>query len=137
MPDAQPVSNSAVIAGRIISILVILFLLADGVMKLVKPAFVVAATVQLGYAESMIAGIGTALLISTILYAIPRTAILGAILVTGYLGGAVATNVRAQQATFNVVFPVALGALVWLGLWLRDSRLRSLIPLTDPGPDQR
>jgi hypothetical protein len=137
MPDAQSVSKSAIIAGRIISILAILFLLADGVMKLAKPAFVVEATVQLGYAESMIAGIGTALLISTILYAIPRTAILGAILLTGYLGGAVATNVRAQQVIFNIVFPAVFGALVWLGLWLRDPRLRSLMPLTDPGPDLR
>ncbi len=127
-------SKSAILAGRIISVLVILFLLLDAVMKLVKPAFVVEETVRLGYAESMIVGIGIALLISTILYAIPRTAILGAILVTGYLGGAVATNVRAQQVTFNIVFPAIFGGLVWLGLWLRDARLRCLMPLTEPGP---
>jgi hypothetical protein len=120
-----------------ISALAILFFLADGVMKLVKPAPVVEATVRLGYAESMIAGIGIALLISTILYAIPRTTILGAILVTGYLGGAVASDVRAQQPTFNTVFPAVFAALVWLGLWLRDPRLRSLMPLTEPGPDRQ
>ena len=78
MPEAQTVSKSAIIAGRIISILAILFLVADSIMKLIKPAFVVEATIQLGYAESMIAGIGIALLVSTILYAIPRTAIPGA-----------------------------------------------------------
>jgi len=127
-------SKSAILAGRIISILAILFLLVDAVMKLVKPAFVVEATVGLGYAEYMIVGIGIALLISTILYATPRTAILGAILLTGYLGGAVASDVRAQQATFNIMFPAIFGALVWLGLWLRDPRLRCLMPLTEPGP---
>src|SRR5215469_4662974 len=95
-------SKTAIWAGRVLSILAILFMLADGVMK---PAFVVEATVRLGYAESMIVGIGTALVISTILYAIPRTSVLGAILVTGYLGGAVASNVRAQQVTFNILFP--------------------------------
>jgi len=126
-------SKTAIWAGRVLSILAIPFMLADGVMKLMKPAFVVEATVQLGYAESMIVGIGTALVISTILYAIPRTSVLGAILVTGYLGGAVASNVRAQQVTFNILFPAVFGALVWLGLWLRDPRLRSLMPLTAPG----
>jgi hypothetical protein len=119
-------SKTAVWTGRVLSILAILFLLADGVMKLMKPAFVVEATVRLGYAESMIVGIGTALVISTILYAIPRTSVLGAILVTGYLGGAVATNVRAQQVTFNILFPAAFfGALVWLdyGFVIRASAL--------------
>jgi hypothetical protein len=126
-------SKSATIAGRIISILATLFFLADAIMKLVKPAPVVEATVRLGYAESMIGGIGIALLISAILYAIPRTSILGAILLTGYLGGAVASNVRAQQIAFNTLFPAVFGALVWLGLWLRDPRLRCLMPVTEPG----
>jgi hypothetical protein len=130
-------SKTAVWTGRVLSILAILFLLADGVMKIMKPAFVVEATVRLGYAESMIVGIGTALVISTILYAIPRTSVLGAILLTGYLGGAVATNVRAQQVTLNILFPAVFGTLVWLGLWLRDPRLRFLMPLTEPGQPGR
>jgi len=106
-----------------------LFLLVDGVMKLIKPAVVVEATVQLGYPESVIVGLGIVLLVCTALYAIPRTAVLGAILLTGYLGGAVATHVRVGDGVFPILFPVILGALLWGGLFLRDERLRALIPL--------
>jgi hypothetical protein len=113
-------------AGRIISGLAVLFLLVDGIMKLVKPAVVVEATVQLGYPKSVIAGIGILLLACTILYLIPRTAVLGAILLTGYLGGAVATHVRVGPV-FPIIFPVILGAMLWGGLYVRDKRLRSLI----------
>jgi DoxX-like family len=116
-------------AGRIISALPTLFLLFDGVMKLIKPKPVVKATVQLGYPESVIFGLGVVLLGCTILYAIPRTCVLGAILLTGYLGGAVATHVRAGQGAFTILFPIIFGALIWGGLVLRDSRLRLLIPL--------
>jgi hypothetical protein len=117
------------IAGLVVSGLVTLFFLLDGVMKLVQPQQVVETTVRLGYQQSMIAGIGVTLLVSTLLYAFPRTSILGAILLTGYLGGAVATNVRAQVPVFNVIFTIVFGCLVWLGLWLRDRRLRSLLPV--------
>lgn len=106
-----------------------LFLLLDGGMKLFKPAVVVEATRQLGYPESAIAGIGIVLLASTLLYLIPRTAILGAVLLTGYLGGAVATHVRVGGPFFNIIFPVVFGALLWGGLWLQDRRLRELLPL--------
>jgi DoxX-like protein len=112
--------------GRIISILVVLFLLFDGVIKLIKPDYVVEATIKLRYPESSIFGIGFVLLISTILYLIPRTSILGAILLTGYLGGATATHMRVGDPYF---FPVIFGVLVWVGLYLRDSQLRMLIPL--------
>jgi hypothetical protein len=90
---------------------------------------VVEATVQMGYPESAIAGLGVALLLSTLLYLLPRTAILGAILLTGYLGGAVASQVRVSAMSFNIIFPVLIGALLWGGLWLRDRRLQALIPL--------
>lgn len=123
------VSNKQLWAGHIVSALSILFLLMDGVMKLVKPAFVVEATVKLGYPESIILGLGVVLTLSTVLYAIPRTSIFGAILLTGYLGGAVATNVRAGGTLFEILFPVIIGVLVWGGLYLRDERLCSLIPL--------
>lgn len=113
-------------AGRIISTLVVLFLLFDGIIKLIKPDYVVGATVKLGYPESVIFGIGLVLLISTNLYIFPRTSILGAILLTGYLGGATATHVRVGDPFY---FPVIFGVLVWVGLYLRDSRLRTLIPL--------
>jgi DoxX-like family len=124
-----PISSTRLWASRIMSGLAALFLLLDGGMKLFKPPVVVEATVQLGYPESVIVGIGVVLLISTILYLIPRTAILGAILLTGYLGGAVATHVRVSAVLFNIVFPVIFGALLWGGLWLRDRRVRKLLPL--------
>jgi hypothetical protein len=123
----QAISNRALWAGRIISTLPALFLLIDGIMKLVKPRVVVDATVQLGYPESVIVGIGIVLLACTILYLIPRTAVLGAILLTGYLGGAVATHVRISGPLFNIIFPVILGAMLWGGLYLRDKRVRSLV----------
>ena len=115
-------------AGRILSALGGLFMLVDGVMKLVKPEFVVKATVDLGYSEDVIVPLGIALTISSVLYLIPGTAVLGAILLTGYLGGAVATNVHARQGALSVLFPVIFGAILWLGLFLRDQRLRALIP---------
>ncbi|HJU93799.1 MAG TPA: DoxX family protein [Pyrinomonadaceae bacterium] len=115
--------------GRIVSGLPALFLLVDGVMKLFKPAVVVDATLKLGYSESTIIPIGVVLIICTILYLIPATSVLGAILLTGYLGGAVATHVRAGEGLFSIVFPVIFGILIWLGLYLRDVRLRALVPL--------
>jgi DoxX-like protein len=106
------------------STLAALFLIMDGVMKLMKPAFVVQATVQLGYPESVIIGLGIVLLACTVLYLIPRTAVLGAILLTGYLGGAVATHVRIGDPLFShTLFPVYLAVLLWGGLCLRDPRL--------------
>jgi len=106
-----------------------LFLLVDGAMKLVQPEVVVKTTVDLGYAEAVILPLGIVLLACTILYLIPRTAMLGAILLTGYLGGAVATHVRAGHGPFEILFPVVFGALLWGGLVLRDRRIRELIPL--------
>jgi DoxX-like family len=99
-------------------------------MKLMKPAFVVQATVELGYPESVIIGLGVVLLVCTILYLIPGTAVLGAILLTGYLGGAVATHVRTGGPLFgHTLFPVYIAVLLWSGLFLRDARLAALIPL--------
>src|SRR5262245_29425222 len=116
-------------AGWVVCALPALFLLADGAMKLVKPEVVVKTTVELGYAETVILPLGVVLLACTVLYLIPRTAVLGAILLTGYLGGAVATHVRAGHGLFEVVFPVVFGSLLWGGLLLRDGRLRDLFPL--------
>jgi hypothetical protein len=115
--------------GWLLTILATLFMLMDGVMKLIKPPFVVDATVQLGYPKSMIFVLGVVLTLSAILYVLPRTAVLGAIVLTGYLGGAVASQVRIEGAPFSIAFPVIFGILVWLGLFLRDRRLRALIPL--------
>ena len=99
--ETAPVSKGSLWTGRIMSILSILFFLMDAVMKLLKPTFVVDATVKLGYQEGVIQGLGIALLICTILYAIPGTSVLGAILLTGYLGGAVASNVRVGNPLFS------------------------------------
>ena len=122
------ISETRLWAGRIMSGLAVLFLLWDGVMKLLKPAMVVKATRELGYPESDIVGIGAVLLACTLLYIFPRTSILGAILLTGYLGGAIASQVRAQASWFNVVFAFAFACLVWGGLWLRDIRVRNFLP---------
>jgi DoxX-like family len=122
------ISTKRLWASRIVGGLPAMFLLVDGGMKLFKPPVVVDSTLQLGYPESAIVGIGGVLLISTILYLIPRTAILGAILLTGYLGGAVATHVRVSATLFNIFFPVFFSALLWSGLWLRDRRLRDFLP---------
>lgn len=105
------------------------FLLFDAIGKFIKPAPVVEATVKLGYPESVILPLGFVLLVSVILYLVPRTSVLGAILLTGYLGGAVATHVRVSDALFAVLFPVIFGVLLWGGLYLRDEKLRMLIPL--------
>jgi hypothetical protein len=123
------ISKKSLWAGRILSTLAVLFFLMDSLMKLWKPVFVVEATEKLGYPASTIVGIGLALLVSTLLYIVPRTSLLGAILITGYLGGAVATQVRVEDWA-NVPFPIVFAAIAWLGLWLRDARLRQQLPLT-------
>ena len=124
--DTHTSSSRGLWAGRVISALPALFLLIDGIMKLVKPPVVVEATVKLGYSETVIVGLGIVLLACTIIYLIPRTAVLGAILLTGYLGGAIATHVRVGDPLFTIIFPVILGTMIWGGLYLRDERLRSL-----------
>ena len=129
MSEVSSASTATRWTGYVMTILPSLFLLLDGVMKLFKPRFVVEATMQLGYQESAILPIGIILVICTVLYLIPITSVLGAILLTGYLGGAVATHVRAGQGSFPIIFPVIIGVLIWGGLYFRDHRLRNLIPL--------
>lgn len=117
-------------AGYIISALPVLFLLMDAIAKLFKPDAVVTGTLELGYQEGIIIPLGVLLLLCTVIYAIPQTAMLGAVLLTGYLGGTVATHVRLGNPLFtHTLFGVYLGILIWLGLYLRDARLRALVPL--------
>jgi hypothetical protein len=123
------VSKKGLWAGRIISALAVVFLLFDGVTKLMKVRQVMEATAQLGYPESSIAVMGSLLLLCTAVYVIPRTAVLGAILLTGYLGGATAAQVRVSHPLFETVFPIMFGVLIWAGTVLREERLRMLIPL--------
>jgi hypothetical protein len=133
--QTAPVSNKGLLVGRIMSGLVILFLTFDVVFKFVKPAPapVVETMAHLGWSLSLAPVLGIILLVSTALYVIPPTSVLGAILLTGYLGGAVATHLRAGDPLFShILFPTYLGALLWGGLYLRDDRLRALIPLRTP-----
>jgi hypothetical protein len=127
--QTAPVGKASLWAGRVVSAIPSLFLLMDGVMKLIKPEIVVKKTVELGFPEGGIFGLGILLLACLAVYVIPRTAILGAILLTGYLGGAVATHVRAGDDLFPVIFPVLVGAPLWGGLYLRDGRVRALVPI--------
>ncbi len=125
--QVSPVAKAMVWTGRVLSILLGLFLIFDGVLKLIQPEFVRDTTKKIGFAEETILPLGIVLLISTLLYLYPRTAVLGAILLTGYLGGA--TAARVQQGDGSFMFPVSFGVLVWIGLVLRDARLRSLTPV--------
>lgn len=125
----QSISRGRLWTGRILSIIAILFMLFDSITKLMKTAIVVESTEQLGYAEHHIVAIGILGLVSTLLYAIPRTSAFGAVLLTGYLGGAIATNMRLDLSLFgNVLFPVYLAVLIWGGIWLRDEAVSRLFP---------
>ena len=126
-PSASPglATRSARWAGRVVSALVVAFLAFDGISKALTVEPVVEATTRLGYPEGSVFGIGVTLLVCTALYAVPRTAFLGAILLTGYLGGAVATQVRVEDPWF--LFPAFIGVLAWGGLFLRDGRVRTLV----------
>ena len=122
------------IIGNVLTWIAALFQLLDGGMKLFKPQVVVDATLALGFPASSIVGMGIVLIMGTIAYLVPRTALFGAIFVTAYLGGAVAAHVRVKDPLFShVLFPVYLAAVLWAGLALRDPRLRRL--LFDPSND--
>ncbi len=127
-----PVSKTSLWGGRVISGLIVLFLLFDSITKIVKEHHVLEAFAQLGYPVHLAHVIGIILLVCIVAYIIPRTAILGAILLTGYLGGATEVNLRAGNPIFETLFPVIFGVLIWLGLYLRDRHLRDFIPLRSP-----
>ncbi len=114
-------------AGRILQALVVLFLLFDAVTKVFRSPQVMKAAAQLGFTPREIVTVGGILLICTLLYVIPRTAILGAVLLTGYLGGAVAVAFHARMPVFETLFPFLFGVLVWLALYLRHPRLGGLL----------
>lgn len=122
------VNKTSRIIGWILSILVMLFLLFDAFGKFIKPEAVIKGTTDLGYPVSSITLLGAILLICTILYAIPKTSLLGAVLLTGYMGGAIATQIRVENPLFTyILVPVYLGIILWLGLYLRSTKLRGLI----------
>ncbi len=114
-------------AGRILTALPVAFLLFDGGIKLMRLAPVSEAFARLGYPESQAVGIGILELACLAVYLIPRTSRFGAVLLTGFLGGAISTHVRIGDPLFShVLFPIYVGAMIWAGLWLRDDRLRAL-----------
>jgi hypothetical protein len=125
----EEVSKGMLWTGRVLGGLMALFFVFDGVGHLMKPAPVVEAFARLEYPLSASVGIGLLALICTAIYVTPRTSVLGAILLTGYLGGAVSTQVRAGSSLFEMIFPVILGVLVWVGIFVRDAELRRLVPL--------
>src|SRR6267142_3004016 len=122
-------SKGSIWTGRVISALIVIFLLFDSVLKFMKPAPVVATFAHLGLSMSLANPLGIILIVCALLYAIPQTSILGAILLSGYLGGAVCTHLRVGDPLFShILFPTYMGALLWLAIYLRDVRLRALIP---------
>lgn len=126
--ETAPLSRRRLRAGEILSGIAVLFLLFDSVIKVMVIAPVVDSFSQLGYPVSVARGIGLLELLCLAIYVVPRTSILGVILLTGYLGGAVATHVRVGSPLFtHVLFPVYIAALLWGGLFLRDDRVRGLI----------
>lgn len=127
MAESATSSKKATWIGRILSAIPVLMMVFSGVMKLAKPEQLVLEFSRLGYDEGLIVGIGIVEILVAIVYVIPRTAVLGAILVTGYLGGATATHVRVGDFFLG---PVLVGTAAWLGLYLRDERLRALLPFT-------
>ena len=126
---AAGVSRVSAWTGRILSALVAAFLLFDAVAKVIKLAAVVKASAQFGFDEQAVQFIGVVLLVSTLLYIIPVTSVLGAILLTGYFGGAVVTHLRNPAPAFPMFFAFMFGVLAWLGLFLREGRLHALVPL--------
>ena len=121
------VSRAALWTGWIAGALPVLILVASAVMKLLKPPGLAEGFASIGWPEQYALGLGLLELTCAVVYLIPRTAFLGAILVTGYLGGAVATHVRVGE--LMILPQVGLGVLTWVGLYLRDPRLRALVPL--------
>jgi hypothetical protein len=122
-----PVSKAALWTGRVMSALPTLLVLLGSVLKLMKSPSVIDGFAQHGLSERLIIPVGIIELICVIVYVIPRTAVLGAILMTGLLGGAILTNMRVGDPTYP--FPIILGILAWAGLYMRDQRIRDLIPL--------
>jgi len=122
-------SKARIWTGRVLTAMVVLFLLFDGIMKVIKERHVLQSAAQLGYSTESMFAIGTLLLACTLVYVIPRTAVFGALLLTAYLGGAVATQVRVGNPVFECIFPVIFGVLVWAGLFLREPSLSTLIPV--------
>lgn len=130
LSPARPVSRAASRTGLVLTVLLTLFFVFDAVTKLLSVPDVVTATQQMGFSASAVPVIGSVLLVCLALYLIPRTAVLGAVLLTGYLGGAVCAQLRIEAPLFStMLFPVYFGVVVWVALYLRSARMRELVAL--------
>lgn len=129
--ETQTASGKPLWTGRILSILAVVFMLFDAIGHLLKPAPVVQAFLQLGFPLNLSVDLGVIQLICVLVYVIPRTAIFGAVLITGYLGGAVAIHMRVGNPVFECVFPILIGIFFWAGLFLRDTRLSAIFPISN------
>lgn len=130
---APAFSRAEIQTGRVLSGLAVLFLAFDASLKLLLAQAAVDGTMQLGYPASVILPLGVIQLVCLVVYLVPRTSVLGAVLWTGYLGGAIATHVRLENPLFtHTLFPIYVAALLWAGLWLRDGRVRAML-----GPNGR
>jgi hypothetical protein len=130
MAPTLPISNGRLWTGRVITALCILFMLFDATIHFLRPAPVLQAFAQIGLSLRLAVPLAIVEFVCTVLYAIPSTSVLGAVLLTGYLGGAVATQMRTSNSLFGeILFPVYFGILIWAGLYLRYPRLRELLPL--------
>jgi hypothetical protein len=130
-------STKTLWSGRILSGVVIAFLLFDCAIKILKLAPAVQATTQLGYSERLVPVIGVILLGCLIFYAVPRLAVFGSILLTGYLGGAIASGLRAGKPLSNILFPFIFAIVMWIAIYLREPRLRAMLPLRRGSPQGR
>ena len=132
MMTTAPVSKGQVWTGRVMSGAVVLFMLFDAAIKFLQPQAVLQTTItELGYKPHHLLVHGFSALLATLLYAMPRTSVLGAVLLTGHLGGAIASHLRVDNPLFsNTLFPVYTAIFLWGGLWLRDERVRRLLPLS-------
>ena len=126
--ESASVSKGSLWTGRVISTLVVLFMLFDSVTKIIKIPQVIEASARVGINANEVFWIGVTLLACVILYVIPQTSVFGAILLAAYLGGAVCADVVTHQPVFNSCFAITFGILTWLGLYLREPRLRALVP---------
>lgn len=129
METTTKTSKTVLWISYILQGIVVLMFLMGAVQNLMQSETAVTQAMEMGYPESSVLYLGLVLLISTVLYAIPKTTVVGAILLTAWLGGAVATHVIHKDSFFNILLPVIFGMVIWLSLWLRDKQLKSLIPL--------
>ena len=126
---AASASNATLWTGRFLTVLSVLFLVFDGVAKVMKVAPVMEASARLEIPGHVIPGLGAVLIAATLIYAFPRTSLLGAVVLTGYLGGAICAHLRIGDPAFPTVFPGLVAAIAWSGLYLREPRLQALIPV--------